>query len=205
MERVKALADKFNQQLAQNADSAVLRQTAIQILSELEAIPMVNNLPNNVSVIMPSVDYAQNVPVKSKESVVTPVVENPIIEEKPLLVEKPVLTEKPKEVFAKPDETIEIPKIETVFSKKEVAEKIALEPIKDLRTAIGINDKFQFMETLFNKEEVLFESSIKTINAFKNFAEAQFWIKQNLRNKYQWEEESSVVIAFDQLVKRRFS
>ena len=37
MERVKALADKFNQQLAQNADSAVLRQTAIQILSELEA------------------------------------------------------------------------------------------------------------------------------------------------------------------------
>ena len=153
MERVKALADKFNQQLAQNADSAVLRQTAIQILSELESIPATNQLPNNVSVIMPSVDYTQNAPMINKE----------------------------------------------------VAEKIALEPIKDLRTAIGINDKFQFMETLFNKEEVLFESSIKTINSFKNFAEAQFWIKQNLRNKYQWEEESSVVIAFDQLVKRRFS
>ena len=205
MERVKALADKFNQQLAQNADSAVLRQTAIQILSELEAIPMVNNLPNNVSVIMPSVDYAQNEPVKSKESVITPVVENPIIEEKPLLVEKPVLTEKPKEVFAKPDETIEIPKIETVFSKKEVAEKIALEPIKDLRSAIGINDKFQFMEELFNKNESLFESSIKTINSYKNIAEAQFWIKQNLRNKYSWVEESTAVLAFDQLVKRRFS
>ena len=205
MERVKALADKFNQQLAQNADSAVLRQTAIQILSELEAIPMVNILPNNVSVIMPSVDYAQNEPVKSKESVITPVVENPIIKEKPLLVEKPVLTEKPKEVFAKPDETIEIPKIETVFSKKEVAEKIALEPIKDLRSAIGINDKFQFMEELFNKNESLFESSIKTINSYKNIAEAQFWIKQNLRNKYNWVEESTAVLAFDQLVKRRFS
>lgn len=187
MERVKALADKFNQQLAQNADSAVLRQTAIQILSELEAIPMVNNLPNNVSVIMPSVDYTQNEPVKSKESVITPVVE------------------KPKEVFAKPEETIEIPKIETVVSKKEVAEKIALEPIKDLRSAIGINDKFQFMEELFNKDESLFESSIKTINSYKNIAEAQFWIKQNLRNKYNWVEESTAVMAFDQLVKRRFS
>jgi hypothetical protein len=195
MERVKALADKFNQQLAQNADSAVLRQTAIQILSELEATPTVNNLPNNVSVIMPSVDYAQKEPLIIKESVITPA------------VEKPVLTEKPKEVFAKSEETISLPKVETletIVAKKEVADKIALEPIKDLRSAIGINDKFQFMENLFNKEEAVFESSIKTINSFKNFAEAQFWIKQNLRIKYNWEEESTVVLAFDQLVKRRF-
>ena len=199
MERVKALADKFNQQLAQNADSAVLRQTAIQILSELEAIPMVNNLPNNVSVIMPSVDYAQIATNVNK------VEEKAISDEKPVLAEKPVLIEKPKEVFAKPEETIEIPKIETVVSKKEVAEKIALEPIKDLRSAIGINDKFQFMEELFNKDESLFESSIKTINSYKNIAEAQFWIKQNLRNKYNWVDESTTVLAFDQLVKRRFS
>ena len=61
------------------------------------------------------------------------------------------------------------------------------------------------MEALFNKDEALFESSIKTINAYKNFAEAQFWIKQNLRNKFNWEEEYATVIAFDQLVKRRFS
>ena len=176
MERVKALADKFNQQLAQNDNSASLRQTAIQILAELEAIPSVNALPNNVSVIMPSVDYTVTEPVKVIEPVIAP---------------EPVLMPKPKDVF--------------VEEKKEVAEKIALEPIKDLRAAIGINDKFQFMEELFNKDESLFESSIKTINAFKNFAEAQFWIKQNLRNKFNWNDESKAVIAFDQLVKRRFS
>ncbi len=164
MERVKALADKFNQQLAQNADSAALRQTAIQILAELEALPTVETLPNNVSVIMPTVEY---------------------------VVAEPVLVSKPKEVI--------------VDEKKEVAEKIALQPIKDLRAAIGINDKFQFMEELFNKDELAFESSIKTINTYKNFAEAQFWIKQNLRNKFNWEEESATVLAFDQLVKRRFS
>ena len=176
MERVKALADKFNQQLAQNDNSASLRQTAIQILAELEAIPSVNALPNNVSVIMPSVDYLVTEPVKVIEPVIAP---------------EPVLMPKPKDVF--------------VEEKKEVAEKIALEPIKDLRAAIGINDKFQFMEELFNKDESLFESSIKTINAFKNFAEAQFWIKQNLRNKFNWNDESKAVIAFDQLIKRRFS
>ena len=182
MERVKALADKFNQQLAQNVDSASLRQTAIQILSELEAMPHIEQLPNNVSVIMPSVDYAIAEPVKVIE---------PIKVEEPFIVKEQVLVSKPKEVL--------------VEEKKEVAEKIALEPIKDLRGAIGINDKFQFMEELFNKDESLFESSIKTINAYKNFAEAQFWIKQNLRNKFNWDDEAKAVIAFDQLVKRRFS
>ena len=196
MERVKALADKFNQQLAQNADSAVLRQTAIQILSELEAMPSVEQLPNNVSVIMPSVDYTLAEPVNMVE---------PVIVEKPILMEKPSILEKPKEVFVIAKEEIVAPKVEPIEAKKEVAEKIALEPIKDLRGAIGINDKFQFMEELFNKDESLFESSIKTINAYKNFAEAQFWIKQNLRIKYNWLEDSTTVLAFDQLVKRRFS
>jgi hypothetical protein len=203
MERVKALADKFNQQLAQNADSAVLRQTAIQILSELEVMPAMEQLPNNVSVIMPSVDYTIAAPVKMVQ---------PVIAEKPTFMEKPVLMEKPKEVFIKEKEEVVVPTIDTievkmepVEAKKEVAEKIALEPIKDLRGAIGINDKFQFMEELFNKDESLFESSIKTINAYKNFAEAQFWIKQNLRIKYNWVEDSRTVMAFDQLVKRRFS
>ena len=193
MERVKALADKFNQQLAQNADSAALRQTAIQILAELEAMPTVETLPNNVSVIMPSVDYAVAEPMKVIE---------PIKVEETTIVAEPILMTKPKEVFVEEKPVMEVPKTET---KKEVAEKIALQPIKDLRAAIGINDKFQFMEELFNKDEALFESSIKTINAYKNFAEAQFWIKQNLRNKFNWEEESATVIAFDQLVKRRFS
>lgn len=195
MERVKALADKFNQQLAQNADSAALRQTAIQILAELEAMPTVETLPNNVSVIMPSVDYAVAEPMKVIE---------PIKVEETTIAAEPILMTKPKEVFVEEKPEMEVPKTETIETKKEVAEKIALQPIKDLRAAIGINDKFQFMEELFNKDEALFESSIKTINAYKNFAEAQFWIKQNLRNKFNWVEESATVMAFDQLVKRRF-
>jgi hypothetical protein len=202
MERVKALADKFNQQLAQNADSAALRQTAIQILAELEAMPSIETLPNNVSVIMPSVDYAVAVPIQFEETIQ---IEEPVKKVEPVIAAEPILMTKPKEVFVEEKPVMVAPKTAAVETKKEVAEKIALEPIKDLRGAIGINDKFQFMEELFNKDETLFESSIKTINSYKNFAEAQFWIKQNLRNKFQWEEDSKTVIAFDQLVKRRFS
>ena len=91
------------------------------------------------------------------------------------------------------------------MESKEVAEHIALEPIKDLKAAIGINDKFQFIQELFGGDEKDFESSLKTINAFNIYAEAQFWIKKELRIKNNWDEASASVKAFDQLIKRRFS
>jgi radical SAM superfamily enzyme YgiQ (UPF0313 family) len=50
---------------------------------------------------------------------------------------------------------------------KEVKDHLVLEPIKDLRSAIGINDKFQFIQELFAGDEKSFEVGIKTINAFK--------------------------------------
>jgi len=88
---------------------------------------------------------------------------------------------------------------------KEVKDQLVLEPIKDLRSAIGINDKFQFIQELFGGDEKSFETGIKTINAFKIFPEAQFYIKRELREKNNWDEESNVVKQFDQLIKRRFS
>jgi len=86
-----------------------------------------------------------------------------------------------------------------------VIDHIVLEPIKDLRSAIGINDKFQFIQALFGGDEKTFEEVIKTINVFKIFPEAQFYIKRELREKNNWDEDSSIVKSFDQLVKRRFS
>jgi hypothetical protein len=88
---------------------------------------------------------------------------------------------------------------------KEVKDHLVMEPIKDLRSAIGINDKFQFIQELFSGDEKSFEVGIKTINAFKIFPEAQFYIKRELREKNNWDEESNVVKQFDQLIKRRFS
>lgn len=91
------------------------------------------------------------------------------------------------------------------MEQKEVKDHIVLEPIKDLRSAIGINDKFQFIQELFGGDEKSFEVGIKTINAFKIYPEAQFYIKREFREKNSWDEESRVVKQFDQLVKRRFS
>ena len=61
------------------------------------------------------------------------------------------------------------------------------------------------IETLFGGDEKAFDQAVKSINGFKIYAEAQFWIKSNLREQYNWDETAEVVKAFDLLVKRRFA
>jgi hypothetical protein len=78
-------------------------------------------------------------------------------------------------------------------------------PIKDLRKAIGINDRFVFISELFRGDEPMYERSIKTINGFNIFAEAEYWINRELIVKLGWASDSDTVVHFYQLVKRRFS
>lgn len=170
MERVAALVEKLTNQLADKADKSQLKQTAVQLLAALSESDQFNNLPNNVSVMIPGAteEIAEEVEVRIPN----------------------------------------LPKLEPVevrITNTELQEKLALDPIKDLKAAIGINDKFQFISTLFNGDEKAFEQGVKTINGFKIYAEAQFWIKSNLREQYNWDETAEVVKAFDLLVKRRFA
>ena len=58
---------------------------------------------------------------------------------------------------------------------------------------------------LFGGDEKLFENSIKTINQFNIFAEADFWIKKELIAIKKWNLDLPVVEQFILLVKRRFS
>lgn len=174
MQRVEALVQKLNSQLAQKAEKAILKQTILEILTVLEETNDFTILPNTISVLMP---FQTEVEHKIEEQAPETIVKQ----------EVPTANPAPTPI------------------QKEVKDHIALEPIKDLRAAIGINDKFLFIEALFSGDEKAFETSIKTINTFHIYQEAQFWIKRELRNKNNWDEESPVVQQFDQLVRRRFS
>jgi hypothetical protein len=87
----------------------------------------------------------------------------------------------------------------------EVGEVIKGTPIKDLRKAVGINDRFVFITELFRGDEPMYERSIKTINGFNIFPEAQYWINRELIVKLGWDVDAEPVKHFYQLVKRRFS
>lgn len=89
--------------------------------------------------------------------------------------------------------------------KTEIAHVLKASPVKDLKKAIGINDQYLFINELFRGDEAMYERSIKTINAFSIFAEAEYWIQRELIVKLGWDEKSEAVLHFNQLVKRRFS
>lgn len=77
-------------------------------------------------------------------------------------------------------------------------------PIKDLRKAIGVNDRYLYINELFRGDEVMYERSIKTINGFSIYPEAEYWIKRELKLKLGWHDTNEVVKQFDQLIRRRF-
>ena len=79
------------------------------------------------------------------------------------------------------------------------------EPIKDLKKAISINDRYLFINELFNGDELTYDRSVKAINAFSIYPEAEFWMKRELKIKFAWDDKSKVVQQFIHLVKRRFS
>lgn len=90
-------------------------------------------------------------------------------------------------------------------NKSEISHKLTDEPVKDLRKAIGVNDRFLYINELFRGDEAMYERSIKTINNFSILAEAEYWIRRELKVKIGWSDSDAVVKQFDQLVRRRFT
>lgn len=90
-------------------------------------------------------------------------------------------------------------------NKAEMSSFLQETPIRDLKKAISINDRHRFVHELFRGDETMYERSIKTINTFHIFAEAEFWIQRELKVKLGWDTSQDLVKTFDQLVKRRFS
>jgi hypothetical protein len=90
-------------------------------------------------------------------------------------------------------------------NKTEMAMLLKETPVKDLKKAISINDRHRFINELFRGDETMYERSIKTINGFHIYAEAEYWIQRELKVKLGWDSGLELVKTFDQLVKRRFS
>jgi hypothetical protein len=78
-------------------------------------------------------------------------------------------------------------------------------PVRDLKKAIGVNDRFVFINQLFRGDEAMYERSLKTINSFRILPEAEYWMERELKVKLGWDETRDATKQFYQLVKRRFS
>lgn len=85
---------------------------------------------------------------------------------------------------------------------KSIAAKIKKNKISDLKSAIGINDKFLFINELFDGNMHEYNEAIDQLNSIASIEEAIATIDK-LKEKHNWEEKGS----FQQLVsyvERRF-
>ncbi|MBM3922884.1 MAG: hypothetical protein FJ340_06740 [Sphingomonadales bacterium] len=87
----------------------------------------------------------------------------------------------------------------------ELAEALSREPIRNLKKAIGINDRFLLIQELFEGNEKKFEEAIKTLDAFGVLAEASFYVEREIKSKPTYQKDSPAARLLDQLINRRFS
>jgi hypothetical protein len=222
MERIKALINRLQEQVSSGADAAQMQVTLQLLQSEL------NRLQSNgtktlgtskVAVVLPSVHSGIN-PAAEKFAETGAEVKETTIHPK----QKPKPTGQLGLYF---DPLTEIPTLSHQQGVREVNESVATQgeslndklkedktevmhvlkdaPIRDLRKAIGINDRFVFISSLFRGDESMYERCIKTINSFSIYPEAEYWMNRELKVKLGWEEDNEAAQHFYQLVKRRFS
>ncbi len=89
-------------------------------------------------------------------------------------------------------------------SQLSIADRLGKQPISDLSKAIGINEKFLFINDLFKGENTDYNSVIKELNAFNSFEEAQNHIQTVLQPKYQWKLKNSSEKKFIKFIERRY-
>ena len=218
MERIQTLINRLQEQVKQNADVAQMQLTVQLLQSELSQLQKtsVRTLgTSKVSVVLPT-------PVAIKSA--------PVIESEPEEVQVAVMAPKVKpgnnQLDIHFDPMNEIPTFSQHKIGKEVNESIEQResindrlkenrielmhslkdaPIRDLRKGIGINDRFVFISELFRGDEPMYERSIKTINSFNIYPEAEYWMNRELKIKLGWDDTRETVKHFYQLVKRRFT
>lgn len=213
MQRAGTLIDKLKEQFEQHAEIDKLIVTAQLLLAELQQ----QSVPKNhgkVTVMMPAYNVIPKpVDIQFAEEKVHHKIAEVVKEEKTgwlfdTEISIPTLPqEDAKEVFELNDTMAGEGSLNDSLKedKTEVAHVLQGAPVRDLRKAIGLNDRYLFINDLFRGDESTYERSIKTINAFNIYAEAEYWIQRELKIKLGWTDQNKVVQQFDQLVKRRFS
>ena len=219
MERIQTLINRLQEQVKQNADVAQMQLTLQLLQSELNQLQKtsVRTLgTSKVSVVLPTPVAIAPVSIRKSEP-----------EEWQEVISAPkAKTKNNNQLDIRFDPMNEIPTFSQYKIGKEVNETVehgeslndrlkenrtelmhSLKetPIRDLRKGIGINDRFVFISELFRGDEPMYERSIKTINSFNIYPEAEYWMNRELKIKLGWDDTKEIVKHFYQLVKRRFA
>ena len=92
------------------------------------------------------------------------------------------------------------PIIDTMTDKQAWRTDMPGSPVKDVRSAISLNDRILFINKLFDEDPMAFQEAIGKVNSFETFAQVVEYI---ITEHSDWNLESDTVYRFMMAVRRK--
>jgi len=86
---------------------------------------------------------------------------------------------------------------------QSLAHRMQLKPITDLKAAIGINEKFQFVNELFDGHTENYNDALTRLNNCDSGSQA-LWLLDELKSKHNWDEQDDTFNNLKVLINRRY-
>lgn len=151
-----------------------------------------------------SIDFVDDLPVGETSVGETPVVETPVVES-PAVEEDdddlPFFTE-PEQVtvHAAANTVVRPVVIDAMTARQAWRTDMPGAPVKDIRSAISLNDRVIFINYLFNEDPMAFQEALTKINQMESLDQV---VEFALTSHPEWDMDSEVVYRFMMAVRRR--
>ena len=169
------------------------------ILQKIQKLYEKSIIYNHLNKLSNESELKESVPIaiveKSKQAEPIQAKENP---EKQVIMDL-FASELPPPVPAARNKAATQKNLEVIKSSSNSLKK----PIKDLKAAIGINEKFQFINELFNGNMQEYNIAVNQLDGLENYNEASTYVN-SLQEIYRWKNEGPIVANFLNLIERRY-
>ena len=124
----------------------------------------------------------------------------PVDEEQPIFEVEPESVPEPTPAPVIEQKSAPIPVIDAMIEKQAWRTDMPGSPVKDIRSAISLNDRILFINFLFNEDPMAFQEMLTKLNAMPSFDEA---VTYAVSVHPEWDLESDTVYRFMMALRRR--
>ncbi len=187
-----------------DAKISEFQQIADESGSHLEPIDL-----EPINLLEPDVEFVAEPQVTPSEEPVVeePVIEEPVVEEsviEKLVIEEPVVEDLPDDDLPffeeEPVKTGPAPIIDTMTDRQAWRTDMPGGAVKDVRSAISLNDRILFINKLFDEDPMAFQTAIGRINSMESLPEVIDYVHAEHSD---WNLESDTVYRFMMAVRRK--
>ena len=174
-----------NEQAVEVEEVPVEPEVAVELQTVVDDLPE-EDLPEDDD--LPFFDEPENI-VEEAAPILEPVAEpvaEPVVE---------LVVETAAELVVK-----SAPIIDTMTDKQAWRTDMPGSPVKDVRSAISLNDRILFINKLFDEDPMEFQEAIGKVNSFETFAQVVEYISTEHSD---WNLESDTVYRFMMAVRRK--